>query len=446
MPAPAPSLGPVLRTLERRPFRRFVLVGMSTALLGAWLWQTLISQFLNPSDYDPADFHVYMGAAAALAHGANPYTAFLTSTAPDAAFTTGYVYPPLLAWLLQPVAGLQGPGLDLACLVVLQVTLVLAVALLLRALDVRSWEMRVLILALAVSWYPVRFDIGGQINMVIFALVVICFAGYLRGDRWWGGAALGVSIAFKLLTAPLLLLLAWRRSWAAILTAVATVAVLWLIAAPQFLLSYLLDVAPRVGAGTGFRENQTPTALISRLLDPASYLGQTHPLSWTVRLLALAVAVAVVLVTWRVIGRRQRLDRTGRALEFAAVLAAMPLCVALQTPSHYVTLLVSIAVLVVVAAARRDALVIWLVVATYVLTGPAHQAFLAAIQAGFGNRLALGAWAELSGVVPLTMLWAASLVALRRYGSVAGSRALTIERAASAPGRGPLSVELEPLG
>jgi glycosyl transferase family 87 len=421
-------LAPVLRTLENRGFRLFVLAAFAIPLLLGWFWQTFLQPILLYGSYDPGDFHVYMGAAWALVHGQDPYLSFLRSTVPDPAFNRGYIYPPFLAWALQPVAGLQGAGLDIAQLVVLQISLLFALWLLIRSLRIRDRQLQVLVLALSFSWYPVRFDLGGQVNLVLLALVVVWLAAYLRGDDWWGGAALGLSIAIKLMTAPLLVVLAWGRRWIGIVASVVTVVVLWAIASPQFLVEYVVKVAPSVAGGSGFRENQTPTALISRVLDPPSFYGQTHPMSLPVRSLSLVVAIAVVLVTWRFLGARARRDRAGRALEAAAVLAALPLCVGIQTPSQYVTVVIAIVILLQVGIAQRDSALLVLLGVAYVLSGPVHQGFLAAISNGVSDHRLLEPWAEISGVVPLTMFWLGSLLALRRYGALAEGDRLASER------------------
>ena len=131
----SPRLAPVLRTLENRRFRLFVLTVFAVPLLVGWFWQTFLQPILLYGTYDPRDFHVYMGAAWALAHAQDPYLSFLRSTVPDPAFNRGYIYPPFLAWTLQPVAGLQGAGLDIAQLVLLEVSLGFGLWLLLR----RTW-------------------------------------------------------------------------------------------------------------------------------------------------------------------------------------------------------------------------------------------------------------------------------------------------------------------
>jgi hypothetical protein len=76
-------------------------------------------------------------------------------------------------------------------------------------------------------------------------------SSWLCGDRWWGGAGLGVGLAVKLVQAPLVLLSLWCRRWVTVAVAAATWAVLWSVAAPRFLPEYLFQVLPSVGQGSG---------------------------------------------------------------------------------------------------------------------------------------------------------------------------------------------------
>src|SRR5207245_2418953 len=82
-----------------------------------------------------------------------------------------------------------------------------------------------------------------------------------------GGVALGLAVALKLIQAPVGLLLLWARRWAMLAAAAVAGLGLWLLAAPQYLLEYLLKVVPAIGQGTGLFENHSPGGTIARLLE-----------------------------------------------------------------------------------------------------------------------------------------------------------------------------------
>jgi hypothetical protein len=65
------------------------------------------------------------------------------------------------------------------------------------------------------------------------------------------------------------------------------------------------------------------------------------------------------------------------------------------------------------AIRRRDWTVIALVVAGWVLIGPAHKGFQTLLLSGYSNLLVLRLMAEL-GVIGISTIWVASLLAVRR--------------------------------
>lgn len=414
-------------TLLNRRFRWLLIATAGTASLVGYVVQTIVVPAISPG-YSPLDFWVYLHAAWALAHHQDPYTytSACSRLIKDPAFNRAYVYPPFLAWILQPIGQPYVPGfprltasacieqtrtvnhaLDIAELLTLQASFVASVLLLLRVLRVRDRQLQVFAIVLATSWLPVRMDLYGEVNLVLLLLAVLWLRGWLSDRPIVRGAALGLIFAVKLLAAPLLLLEAWARRWMALAMAGATVALAWVISDPRLLPTYFLKVAPGVTAGTGFRENQAPTGTIARLLHPSTFYGQNGVQTLDVRVLALAVALAVLGWTYLVL-RRSRDASDVRSLQAAAVFSAYPLVVSLQTPFQYVLLLIPIFVLLVRAIERREQRLLWIVIGVWTLTGPVHAAFLSAIAEGFRTDWALRLWAE-SGIVGLVALWWASV-------------------------------------
>jgi hypothetical protein len=378
----------------------------------------------------PGDFSAnYMAAAAKIAAGRDPYDLCSIGQGHDCVAVPGsftplplagaqYVTPPPVAWMLQPLLHLS-PALQLGIvLVVLQLSVIVLLWTVLRAVGVRDWQLALLLVLVTIAFEPVaaNFD-EGQINLVLAALSGVWLLGWV-GDRWWGGVALGAAVAIKLLQGPIGLLLLWGRRWRMLAGAVVAGLGLWLLAVPQYLPEYLLKVAPVLSAGTGLFENHSPGGTVARLFDPGTFLGSVRDTNPIGRDITVLIALAVVLVTFWVL-RRPSTDPSNRALEAAAIVAAGPLIASYSWGTHLVLLLPAMLVLLAWAIRRRDWLVVGLVAAGWLLIGPGHNWFQTLLLSGYSNLLVLRLMAEF-GVLGITALWVASLVAVRRARSAHG--------------------------
>src|SRR5260370_9797017 len=74
-----------------------------------------------------------------------------------------------------------------------------------------------------------------NLEVLLLALSGVWFWGYVLGDRWWSGAALGIGLALKLVQAPLLFLVIWCRRWVTTFAALVAFAILWAIATRNYL-------------------------------------------------------------------------------------------------------------------------------------------------------------------------------------------------------------------
>jgi hypothetical protein len=295
----------------------------------------------------------------------------------------------------------------------LQVSLIVFLVTTFRALGVSSWQMVVLLTLVAVGFEPVIGNLDeGQINLVLLGLSGVWILGWVAGDRWWGGVALGAAVAVKLLQAPLGLLLLWGRRWRMAAAAALAGLALWLLAVPQYLPEYLLKVAPVLSAGTGLFENHSPGGTVARLLNPDSFLGARGDTPLAARVITTVISLAALAMTFWVLGRPRR-DRMDRALEAAAMVAAGPLIATYSWGTHLVLLLLPMFVLLVWAVPRRDWVVIGLVAAGWLLIGPGHKLMQTLLVSGYSNLIVLRLMAEF-GVVAITLIWVASLLALRR--------------------------------
>jgi hypothetical protein len=390
---------------------RWVLLALAGAPVAAmYVWQALI-QPLAFGAYLGDFQESYMRAAHRLAAGSDPYdlcrvSGCLEPTGPE------YVMPPPLAWMLQPLVGVDGHVITIGAILILNASLFVFVFSALRALNVRDAQLSVLMLLIALSFEPVIGNITeGQVNLVLLALSGVWFMAWVA-DRWWGGIAMGVAVAIKMIQAPVGLLILWARRWSMLAAAVAGGLGLWLIASPGYLFEYVTSVLPAVSAGTGLYENHSPGGTITRLLAPDTFLGVVRGSPPAARVLTLVVAVVALVITFAVL-RAPATSRTSRALEAAAVVAVTPVVASYSWGTHLVLLLLPILVLVAWSVRRRDWAVLALVAAGYFLIGPGHNRMQTLLVSGYSDLLVLRLLAEL-GMLGVLAVWIAALMAVRR--------------------------------
>lgn len=401
--------------LDNRGFRSLLLVLAGVPIGIVYLWQALVQPLVFGAYL--GDFQEsYMRAARRLAANADPYdlckaTGCLEPTGPE------YVMPPPLAWLLQPLVSVDSHVITVAAILVLNASLFAFVWCALRALKVDDWQLAALLVLVSISFEPVIGNIDeGQVNLVLLALSGVWLWGWVAG-RWWGGLAIGLAAAVKIIQAPVGLLILWSRRWSMLAAAVIAGLGLWLLAAPQYLLEYLFSVLPAVSAGTGQFENHSPGGTIARLFDPDTFLGITRGSPPPARAITLLIAVAALAITFVVL-RRPATGSTGRALEAAAVVAVTPIVTSYSWGTHLVLLLLPILVLVAWGVRKRDWTVLAIVAAGYLLLGPGHNRFQSLLVSGYSNLFVLRLMAEL-GVLGVLAIWIATLIAVRRQRAAA---------------------------
>jgi len=405
-----------LLALADRRFSGLLLIWSGVPIVLVYLWQALVQPLAFGSEL--GDFQgSYMRAAARLAAGRDPFDlcqtmGCLEPTGPQ------YVTPLPLAWLLQPLVGVDSRTVTIAAVLVLNLSLVAFLFFALRALRVRDWQMAALLVLIALAFEPTTANIvEGQINLVLLALSGVWLLAWID-DRWWGGVALGFAVALKLIQAPVGLLVLWARRWAMLAAAVVAGVGLWLLAAPQYLLEYLFKVVPAIGQGTGFFENHSPGGTIARLLAPDTFLGAARGAPPAARIVTALIAIAAVVVTFWVL-RSPALSGAGRGLEAAAVVAVTPLVASYSWGTHLVLLLLPMLALVAWATPRRDWQVLGLVALGWMLIGPGHHLLQVLLVSGYSNLLVLRLMAEF-GVVGIGSIWIASLLAVVRERSAHG--------------------------
>lgn len=395
--------------LENRRFRSLLLALAGIPILLLYIWQSVIA---------PIAFGGYLGdlkesylrGAAQLVAGRDPYDLCQGLCLDPSG--QGYVTPPPVAWLLQPAVGLDSHLVAVGTVLFLNASLLIFLVCMVRALRVVDWQLRALLVLVAIAFEPVNGNIvEGQINLVLLALSGVWILGWIA-DRWWGGAALGLAVALKLIQAPLGLLLVWARRWSMLAAGTVAGLAIWLLAVPRYLPEFFFKVLPAISQGTGFFENHSPGGTIARVFDPTTFLGATRVVPLPARIVTLGIAILALAVTFWVLGR-PREEWSGRALEVAAVTAVGPLVTSYSWGTHLVLLLLPMLVLLEWGVRRRDWTVLGLVALGWLLIGPGHNLFQTLLVSGYSNLAVLRLMAEF-GVVGITSVWLASLLALRR--------------------------------
>jgi hypothetical protein len=404
-PAAPKLLARLARPLANRRFR-WLLIAVALPLpLLQYLVVTaqLSADLVNRGN---EDFWVYARAAATIARGADPYGASATSIAQN----TAYIYPPLLAWLVQPLVTLDLTTQALVGFAALQICFFAAIAIVTRALRA-SWQLAALVTLAGITSYWVRRDLyEGQVDLVILALEAVWLWAWVRGGRWWGGVALAIGAALKVIPGVLILLPIARRRWQMVVGAIAVGVVLFL-ALFGLNLEYATRVFPFLPGVVGNPESQSPASTLLRVFDPATLYGEPDRLGAWFHILIVAVTAAFIAITaWRL--RAKAIDLESAAIEGAAAVALLPLLTPVTWGHHLVVELIPLYVLAWVAIQRRHAWLGGLTLLAWVLANPVHLLFMAAYLGGARTPVVMNVWVELP-VAGVILIWALCLYAYR---------------------------------
>ena len=394
--------------LANRRFRWLLLAIAGVPITLAYLWYGVLRPLLfgGPSDF----VYTYLAGARMLAAGADPYLC----NAGQCGGHPHYLlfYPPFAFWLMQPLAGLDETATARLALVAANLFLVGFIWLMLRALRVTDRQVAVIVVLGTISFAPTLTEIQNRnLQSAVLMISAIVLLAWMQGDRWWCGVSLGIGLAIKLIQAPLLLLGAWGRRYRFAAAAIVVWIVLWLVGAPQYLLEYLLRVAPSQARGSPEVINVAPFGTINRLFHPESLYNSGLGGGPVVLGLAVLLGVGVLALSWWAL-RTPRVDRSGRALEVAVAVAASPLLVTLVYAGQFMLLLLPMIVLFVFGLRVGSRSLVIAVVASWLLLGPSYLAFTNALAAGFGTQLVFQLWAN-SPVAGVIVLWLASVHALK---------------------------------
>jgi len=298
------------------------------------------------------DFEAYWDAATAANAGGDPYGTFDSGTVT----MSGFIYPPLGALLLRPLALLDHHQaatlwlwIGLACTVAGSVIVA-------RDLLPARWPRARIGLLAALTFPPATYNLWhGQANPVIFLLLALALRAWLRGAETRCGVLLGVAAAVKL--APFVLVaLLWRRGWrrgsaALVVTAAGTSLLGAALVGAGALRTWLSIVLPGLSRDNGWVYNQTWGAVVSRLANHSVLRWEADSLPLHLAALTLSLS-GVAAAAWAV--SRDRRSSEVRGAEFAAGVTAMLLAGSVAWYAHYVHVLIPAMALVALAVRPTD--------------------------------------------------------------------------------------------
>ena len=367
-----------LRLFIREPTRTRLALLVAAAGLGVYLLKS-VQQFLNLDV--SLDYVFYLRAARGLADGSDIYAAF-QQVCPRAGagcqgFTGYYIYPPLLAELLRPLAAISLPDGARAWLITGHVSLGVSLLIIYRTIrPFSSLAVMAFVTGATLVFLPLYENLYFmQVNTVLLVVLALAAWGFVaQPSGVAAGLALGVGSVLRVTPAAMgLALVRSRRSLPglAVMAATATLLLAALAVVTPATVEYLTKVLPRLAGSFPWVENQSLPGALGR----AAALAVASPLA-AGPLLARVLGVAPILITPAIVlatlVRSRGIDSPrGRAAVFAAFLAAIPIYASVTEQHHLVAELLVYALLApsLVAGSRPW----WLAVAAYPFLWISHD-------------------------------------------------------------------------
>jgi alpha-1,2-mannosyltransferase len=322
------------------------VIATTLAVLGVLiLGAAMLRQASDPTGQFGIDFGDYHGAARALLDTGHPYAAEMLAGPVDAQGLDRYRYPPPLAQLLTPVAGLPSGTAAAIWLLAQALAMIAAVWLALGAAGVPRHAERAAWSVVACLVFMPVFDTLWKGNVSGFVALVVTLVA--MGERAAGvGAAAGTLLKVVPGTfLPLLLAEGRRAVVAALLTGAAVVGVSLLLS-PTAWADYAIVFPNLLGGSADYATNLAPATLVDRA-------GLGAPGAGAIRLGTLAgvvvLTVAAPVIAWR------RPGFHGRAAGVTLAVGALLLLPA-ATWYHYLAALLPVAALAWPAASSSGRL------------------------------------------------------------------------------------------
>jgi hypothetical protein len=250
------------------------------------------------------DFLSYYIGAAAL-HYEEPYaleTFESVAAASGIKFAGLYLYPPTFAILLQPALLISPYAGSLLWFGINLGLLLIGVGILLRQINLSDHRIRAALWLLPILFTPVLMTFYlGQVNILIFLLIVLVWLTFVNERPYTAGALLALAAWIKLWPVVLVAYFVWKREWkvvaAAIIGALLIGVLTFALAGVGPTTSFFTDRLPEISQGTepGIDHlNQSIPGFFAKMFSPSSQY--VHPLIYSPTLAKQGTRIAVLLL------------------------------------------------------------------------------------------------------------------------------------------------------
>ena len=169
------------------------------------------------------DYQDYVAAARAVTHHTDIYATFLNHIQPIP--VQGFDYPPVIAWLLQPLTWLPSGDSATMWLMALLACSIAGTAIIAYELLPASWPRLELTVLFSFLYAPVTYNLWhGQMSAVVYLFLALALRSWLRGRQVSLGVYIGIAACIKLAPVLLVVLLLRRRWWKASVALAVTLA------------------------------------------------------------------------------------------------------------------------------------------------------------------------------------------------------------------------------
>lgn len=251
------------------------------------------------------DFLSYYVGASAIQQGRTLYT---QETHESVSASIGirqvgrYLYPPTFAILIRPFLLMSPYAASLLWFFVNVGLLLIGVGLLLSQSKLRDHRAKAALLLLPVVFTPALMTLYlGQVNILIFLLIVLVWRTFVHGRRYTPGVLLALSAWIKLWPLVLVGYFIWKREWkvvAGALLGLLLIGVLtFALAGTEQTTSFFTDMLPKISQGTepGIDHlNQSIPGVFAKLFAPSS--NYVYPLIQSPMLAQQGSRIAVLLL------------------------------------------------------------------------------------------------------------------------------------------------------
>jgi hypothetical protein len=326
------------------------------------------------------DYGDYLAAARAATQHTDVYTSFVNHVQPIP--VQGFDYPPIIAWLLQPLAWLPAQTAATAWLLLLVGCTVAGTAIIAFELLPASWPRLELAALASFGFAPVTYSLWhGQASAIVYLFLALGLRSWMRERQWSLGVYIAIAACIKVAPVILVVLLIRRRMWKACATLAVTLTagvvggVLAL--GLETTREYVTHVLPVLTWQNGWIYNQSAAGAVNRLLGHSVLaFGPSSPLvsAFTIVVAVGAVAIAAVLA------RPSERAREMRGAQFAIGILAMLLAGSVTWFWHLGALLIVLGAVVGLIASgrvRRPRRLVVTAVAVVVTTGVIAPIFIA---------------------------------------------------------------------